>query len=60
MLYFGKRGRENTRLMAAEDIQIHKSSSGLEYITLIEKASNNHQKHGGSRIFFRRGCTTKE
>ena len=27
----------------AEDIQIHKSSSGLEYITLVERATKNHQ-----------------
>ena len=43
MLYFGKRGRENMREMTAEDIQIHKSSSGLAYITLVEKATKNHQ-----------------
>jgi len=29
-LHFGKRERENIREMTAEDIQIHKSSSGLE------------------------------
>ena len=29
--------------MMAEDIQIHKSSSGLEYITLVERATKNHQ-----------------
>ena len=29
------------RKMTAEDIQIHKSSSGLEYITLV--ATKNHQ-----------------
>ena len=27
----------------AEDIQIHKSSSGLEYTTLAERATENHQ-----------------
>ena len=31
------------REMTAEDIQIHKSSSGLEYITLVERATKNHQ-----------------
>ena len=30
MLHFGKRGRENMRETTAKDIQIHKSSSGLE------------------------------
>ena len=43
MLHFGKRGRENMREMTAEDIQIHRSSSGLEYITLIERATKSHQ-----------------
>ena len=43
MLHFGKRGRENMREMTAGDIQIHSSSSGLEYITLVEKATKNHQ-----------------
>ena len=43
MLHFGKRGRENMREMTAEDIQIHKSSSGLQYITLVERATKNHQ-----------------
>ena len=43
MLHFGKRGRENMREMTAEDIQVHKSSSGLEYITLVERATKNHQ-----------------
>ena len=43
MLHFGKRGRENMREMTAEDIQIHKSSSGLEYITLVERATKNQQ-----------------
>ena len=46
MLHFGKRGRENMREMTAdrhEDIQIHNSSSGLEYITLVERATKNHQ-----------------
>ena len=43
MLHFGKRGRENMREMTAEDIQFHKSSSGLEYITLVERATKNHQ-----------------
>ena len=43
MLHFGKRGRENMREMTAEDIEIHKSSSGLEYITLVERATKNHQ-----------------
>ena len=41
MLHSGKHGRENMRKMTAEDIQIHKSSSGLEYITLV--ATKNHQ-----------------
>ena len=31
------------REMTAEDIQIHKSSSGLAYITLVERATKNHQ-----------------
>ena len=43
MLHFGKRGQENMREMTAEDIQIHKSSSGLEYITLVKRATKNHQ-----------------
>ena len=43
MLHFGKRGRENMREMTAEDIQIHKSSSGLEYITHVERATKNHR-----------------
>ena len=43
MLHFGKRGRENQREMTADDIQIHKSSSGLEYITPVERATKNHQ-----------------
>ena len=43
MLHFGKRGRENMREMTADDIQIHKSSCGLEYITLVERATKNHQ-----------------
>lgn len=43
MLHFGKRGRENQREMTADDIQIHKSSSGLEYITFVERATKNHQ-----------------
>ena len=43
MLHFRKRGRENQREMTADDIQIHKSSSGLEYITLVERATKNHQ-----------------
>ena len=43
MLHSGKHGRENMRKMSAEDIQIHKSSSGLEYITLVERATKNHQ-----------------
>lgn len=43
MLHFGKRGRENQREMTADDIQIHKSSCGLEYITLVERATKNHQ-----------------
>lgn len=43
MLHFGKRGRENMRKMTADDIQLHKSSSGLEFITLVERATKNHQ-----------------
>ena len=43
ILHFGKHRRENLRDMTAEDIQIHKSSSGLEYITLVERATKNHQ-----------------
>ena len=43
MLHFGKRGRENMREMTAEDIQIYNSSSGLEYITLVERTTKNHQ-----------------
>ena len=31
------------REMTAEDIQIHKSRSGLEYVTLVKRATNNHQ-----------------
>ena len=31
------------REMTAEDIQIHLSSSGLEYITFVERATKNHQ-----------------
>ena len=31
------------REMTADDIQIHNSSSGLEYITLVERATKNHQ-----------------
>ena len=42
MLHFGKRGRENMREMTAEDIQIHKSSSGLE--------STSHLLKGPRRI----------
>ena len=43
MLHFGKHGRQNMRETTAEDIQIHKSSSDLEYITLVERATKNHQ-----------------
>jgi len=43
MLHFGKHGVENMRETTAEDIQIHKSSSGLEYITLVERDTKNHQ-----------------
>ena len=43
ILPFRKPGRENMREMTADDFQIHKSSSGLEYITLVERATKNHQ-----------------
>ena len=43
MLHFGKRGRENLREMTAEDVQIHKSSSDLDDIALLESATKNHE-----------------
>ena len=48
MLHFGKRGRENMREMTADDIQIHNSSSGLEYITLVERATKNTTKEAST------------
>ena len=44
MLHFGKRERGNMREMTAEGIQIHKSSSDLECITLVERATKGASK----------------
>jgi len=42
MLYFGKRGRENQRIMVKEDIVFGKTGNGLEYIALRERATKTH------------------
>lgn len=42
MLYFGRRGRENQRQMVLQDIVFGESSSGLQFITLRERATKNH------------------
>lgn len=47
MLYFGRRGRENQRNMVKEDIVFGKGANGLEYVTLLERATKNHP--GGLR-----------
>ena len=44
MLQFGKREQENMREMTADNIAIHLSSSGLEYIIFVERATKNHQE----------------
>lgn len=55
VLHFRKRGQENMREMTAEDIHIHKWSSGLEYITLVERVMKNHQ--GGLNSNEKWGCS---
>ena len=41
MLHFSKRGLENMREITPDDIQIHKSSSGVEHIKLVERATKS-------------------
>ena len=42
LLYFGKRGRENQRVMEPRDFQLKTTTSGLKYFVLSERATKNH------------------
>ena len=41
MLYFGKRGRGNQRAMTKEDLELQRTTAGVEYFVLLERATKN-------------------